>query len=103
MKRWMIVQMCEEYCSSECGEYTKALRYLIKILPEYRSEAWLPLFSTVLQMALHCSYVIADIHHFTEISIGSHTFPIAYSVPVVLWPQPRFCYRGFGSILHVAD
>ena len=66
--RWLVVQIGEEYFQTH--EHSKALKYFLKVLPDYRNEGWTDLLSSILVMALNCSFHIADMENFTALSIG---------------------------------
>ncbi|RZF39728.1 hypothetical protein LSTR_LSTR011137 [Laodelphax striatellus] len=67
MRRCLVVQMADEYCSSK--DYGKALTLLSHMLWDYRNERWWMLFSCLLSKALYCAYLTASIKEYIEVGL----------------------------------
>ncbi|XP_067008734.2 trafficking protein particle complex subunit 11 [Anabrus simplex] len=67
MRRQLVVQMAEEYYSSQ--DYGKALTLLTHMLNDYRCEKWWLLLSNILSRALCCAYLAANVQDYVMLSL----------------------------------
>ncbi|KAK7871870.1 hypothetical protein R5R35_006453 [Gryllus longicercus] len=67
MRRQLVVQMAEEYFSSQ--DYGKALTLLTHMLWDYRCEKWWLLLSNILVRALGCAFLAASVQDYVVLSL----------------------------------
>lgn len=56
MKRYLIVQMGEEYYQAK--EYAKALEHVSHVTWEYRNERWATLLHAILKITWRCAFLV---------------------------------------------
>ena len=56
MKRYLIVQMGEEYYQAK--EYAKALEHVSHVTWEYRNERWTTLLHAILKITWRCAFLV---------------------------------------------
>ncbi|XP_075220488.1 trafficking protein particle complex subunit 11 gry isoform X2 [Lycorma delicatula] len=69
MRRHLVIQMAEEYCSSR--DYGKALTLISHMLWDYRSERWHQLLASLLSRALTCAFLTASVNEYIELALES--------------------------------
>ncbi|XP_044153344.1 LOW QUALITY PROTEIN: trafficking protein particle complex subunit 11 [Bufo gargarizans] len=67
MKSHLMVQMGEEYYYAK--DYTKALKLLDYVMCDYRSERWWTLLTSILNTALKCAYLMAQLKDYITYSL----------------------------------
>lgn len=67
MKRYLMVQMGEEYYHAK--EYNKALALLNRVTYEYRIERWWPLLTSILITSLRCAYLVGSVQDYVTICL----------------------------------
>ncbi|CAM1313193.1 TRAPPC11 (predicted) [Pycnogonum litorale] len=75
MKRYLMVQMGEEYFHNQ--EYGRALALLTKVSWDYRMEKWWGLLTSIQKTALKCAYLSANIKEYVTLAlemIGNHIY-----------------------------
>ena len=69
MRRQLVVQMAEEYYFAR--DYGKALTLFTHMISDYRTERWWLLLSNILNRALKCAYLTANIQDFIILAFES--------------------------------
>jgi hypothetical protein len=64
MKRYLIVQMGEEYYLAK--EYTKALELVSHVMWEYRAERWSTLLNSILKITLRSAFLVGNVSSFVS-------------------------------------
>jgi hypothetical protein len=67
MKRYLMVQMGEEYYS--VSDFSKALALLSRVTWEYRQERWWSLLTSVLTTQLKCAYLVANVQEYVTVCL----------------------------------
>uniref|UniRef100_A0A4W3JQ60 Trafficking protein particle complex subunit 11 n=1 Tax=Callorhinchus milii TaxID=7868 RepID=A0A4W3JQ60_CALMI len=67
MKSHLMVQMGEEYYNAK--DYSKALKLLDYVMFDYRSERWWKLLTSILNTALKCAYLMAQVKDYITYSL----------------------------------
>jgi len=80
MKRYLIVQMGEEYF--EAKEYAKSLELISHVMWEYRNERWTNLLHAILKISLRSAFLVGNVAAFVSASIEL----ISKHIPEILVP-----------------
>jgi Foie gras liver health family 1. len=69
MKKYLVIQMAEEYLTSR--DYGKALTLMSHMLGDYRTDHWSRLVSDIVKPGLYCAMVTASVREYLALSLDS--------------------------------